>query len=100
MSSKKRMYTFASGCENIPNENACNQAGGTHGYSCTWSNGSCKTSKENFTQPNNGGEVCSNAGYCMRWWNADETKEKFTKQTHDGEVCSDNGYCMRWWNAN
>ena len=87
MSSKKRMYTFASGCENIPNEDACNQAGGTHGYSCTWSNGSCKTSKENFTQPNkNGGQVCSN-GYCMRWWNA-ETKEKFTKQTHDGEVCS------------
>lgn len=44
---KKRRYTFASGCQNIPNQQACTKAGGTHGYSCVWKNGRC-ASLESF----------------------------------------------------
>ena len=44
---KKRRYTFASGCQNIPTQQACTKAGGTHGYSCVWKNGRC-ASLESF----------------------------------------------------
>jgi len=94
--SKKRLYTFASGCKNIPDETKCNRAGATHGRGCEWIEGTC-SDIENFEMPTYSGESCSD-GHCMRWWNAD-SKEKFKeKQTHDGETCKA-GHCMRWWRA-
>jgi len=81
MNSKKRKYTFGSGCENIPNEEFCNQAGEYNKMGCEWKGGICK-SVENFV-----GQRCN------------QPTEKFiTTQTHDGESCK-GGLCVRWWRA-
>jgi hypothetical protein len=94
--SKKRMYTFASGCENIPDKNSCVRAGATHARGCQWDGGRCM-SVENFTPvAAHAGERCS-GGKCLRWWDAGSS-EKFTAQTHDGEACQ-GGHCLRWWRA-
>ena len=50
MSSKKRKYTFGSGCENIPSKELCNQAGEYNGMGCAWKGGRCE-SVENFVSP-------------------------------------------------
>lgn len=75
MSSKKRKYTFGSGCENIPSKELCNQAGEYNGMGCAWKGGRCESdppTEENFTQ--------------------------IQAQTHDGQSCK-GGLCVRWWRA-